>query len=130
MIGKKLKQLREGRKFTQEGVAIELGVASSTYSDYERGVLNVPANVVVKAADLYKVDLSHFYSLRGPVSITMNDQSSNGYVENLQQTSPAAVEKWMRTSEEREARLLDFIKAQAATLHEYAALIREMKKGD
>lgn len=30
LIGKKLKHLREEQKYTQEGVAIELGVASST----------------------------------------------------------------------------------------------------
>lgn len=91
LIGKKLKHLREEQRYTQEGVAVELGVASSTYSDYERGVINVPAAVVVKAAEYYKKDLSYFYSLRGPVSITMNDQSSNGYVEKQQQDFPPEV---------------------------------------
>ena len=90
MIGKKLKQLRDEHKYTQEGVAIDLGVASSTYSDYERGIVNVPSAVVVKAAEYYKKDLSYFYSLRGPVSITMNDQSSNGYVEQ-QHTLPKEI---------------------------------------
>lgn len=91
MIGKKLKQLRDEHKYTQEGVAIDLGVASSTYSDYERGIVNVPSAVVVKAAEYYKKYLSYFYSLRGPVSITMNDQASNGYVEQQQNAMPPEV---------------------------------------
>ncbi|MBK8582785.1 MAG: helix-turn-helix transcriptional regulator [Flavobacteriales bacterium] len=71
LIGKKLKHLREERKYTQEGVAIELGVGTSQAAITSE-VLNVPSSVVVKASELYKVDLSYFYSLRGPVSITMN----------------------------------------------------------
>ena len=42
-LGKKLKHLREDRRYTQEGVAIELGVKLSTYNDYEREVSRVPA---------------------------------------------------------------------------------------
>lgn len=106
MIGKKLKHLREEHKYTQEGVAIELGVASSTYSDYERGVINVPSGVVLKAADLYKVDLSYFYSLRGPVNITMNDQSANGYVEQQQGIPHSVMEKLMARYEAMNDRLL------------------------
>ncbi len=86
-IGKKLKHLREERRSTQEAVAIDLGLKLSTYSDYEREISQVPAEVVVKASAYYKVDLSYFYSLRGPVNITMNDHASNGYVE-LQSNVP------------------------------------------
>ena len=110
LIGKKLKHLRDEQKYTQEGVAIDLGVASSTYSDYERGVINVPAAVVVKAAEYYKKDLSYFYSLRGPVSITMNDQSSNGYVEKQQQNFPPEVmEKLMARYESVNDKLMALV---------------------
>ncbi|MCO6482698.1 MAG: helix-turn-helix transcriptional regulator [Flavobacteriales bacterium] len=109
MIGKKLKHLREERKYTQEGVAIELGVASSTYSDYERGVVNVPAAVVVKAAEYYKKDLSYFYSLRGPVSITMNDQASNGYVEQQHGVGGEVMERLVARYEAMNQRLLGLI---------------------
>lgn len=109
MIGKKLKHLREERKYTQEGVAIELGVASSTYSDYERGVVNVPAAVVVKAAEYYKKDLSYFYSLRGPVSITMNDQASNGYVEQQHAVDSGVMERLVARYEAMNQRLLGLL---------------------
>jgi|GEM_PF-1226389 transcriptional regulator with XRE-family HTH domain len=106
LIGKKLRHLREERKYTQEGVAIDLGVASSTYSDYERGVINVPSAVVVKASELYKVDLSYFYSLRGPVSITMNDQASNGYVEQQNSLPPEVMERLMARYETMNDKLM------------------------
>ena len=101
MIGKKLKQLRDEHKYTQVGVAIELGVAPSTYSDYERGVVNVPGVVVVRAATSHKKDLSYFYSPRGPVSITMNDQASNGYVEQQHAISVEFFERLLRKNDER-----------------------------
>lgn len=106
MIGKKLKQLRDEHKYTHEGVAIELGVSSSTYSDYERGVVNVPNNVVVKAAGLYKKDLSYFHSLRGPVSITMNDQASNGYVEQQHTVPKDVMDRLMARYESMNERLM------------------------
>ncbi len=99
-IGSKLKHLREDRKYTQEYVSIELGVRPSTYSDYERGVHHVPSEVVLKATELFKVGLEYFYSLRGPVNITMNDQSANGYIE--QYTVPVdVIEQMFQRSEER-----------------------------
>lgn len=101
-IGGKLKQLREDRRYTQEHVAIELGVKPSTYSDYERGVHQVPSEVVLKATELYKVGLEYFYNLRGPVSFTMNDHASNGYYVEHQYTVPMEViERMFQRSEER-----------------------------
>lgn len=115
-IGEKLKPLRVDKRYTQEGVAIELGVASSTYSDYERGVLNVPSAVVVRAAELYKVDLSYFYSLRGPVSITMNDQASNGYVEHQHSAPKELLDSIMEENRNRAKMLEDLIRNQLELL--------------
>lgn len=113
MIGKKLKQLREDNKYTQEGVAIDLGIATSTYSDYERGVVNVPASVVVKAAELYKKDLSYFYSQRGPVSITMNDQASAGYVEQQHAPPREVMDRLMARYEAMNERLMALLEKMA-----------------
>ena len=100
-IGGKLKQLREDRRYTQEHVAIELGVKPSTYSDYERGVHQVPQEVVLKATEFYKVGLEYFYSLRGPVSFTMNDHATNGYVEHQYTVPMEVIERMFQRSEER-----------------------------
>lgn len=109
MIGRKLRHLREDRKYTQEYVALELGVkATSTYSDYEREVISVPQEVVVKAAELYKVDLGYFYS-RGPVQITMNDQASNGYVEQQHVESKELIDRFFAHIAERDKRIEDLL---------------------
>lgn len=100
-IGSKLRHLREERRYTQEHVAIELGVKPSTYSDYERGVHQVPSEVVLRASQLFRVGLEYFYSLRGPVSITMNDQSANGYVEQQYTVPIEVIERMLQRSEER-----------------------------
>lgn len=100
-IGTKLRQLREERRYTQESVAIELGVKPSTYSDYERGVHQVPSEVVLRATEFFKVGLEYFYSLRGPVNITMNNHSANGYVEQQQTVPMEVVERMFKRSEER-----------------------------
>lgn len=101
MLGKKLKQLREREKYKQEYVAEMLGVGTSTYSDYEREVLNVPNEVVVKAVELYKEELSYFYS-RGPVQITMNDQATNGYVEQQNNEGKDLMDRFFAHIEERD----------------------------
>lgn len=108
-IGKKLRHLREERKYKQEAVAMDLGVSTNTYSDYERGVYHVPSEVVVKATKLYGVGLDYFYSLRGPVSITMNDQASNGYVENQIGEGRELVERFFQHMSERDKRIEDLL---------------------
>lgn len=69
-------------------------------------MLNVPAAVVVKAAEFYKRDLSYFYSLRGPVTITMKDQSSNGYVEQQNSMPPEVMERLMARYEAMNDKLI------------------------
>lgn len=101
-IGKKLKQLREDRRLTQLQVADELGLSPNTYSDYEREVSRVPSEVVVSAAEFYKIGLDYFYNLRGNVNITLNDNSTmgQGYVENnhsAEQPFKELVEKYIDT---------------------------------
>lgn len=105
MIGKKLKHLREERKYTQEGVALDLGVKLSTYSDYEREISRVPAEVVIKASEYYKKGLDYFYSLRGPVHITMNDHASNGYIEQQQNVDKGLYERMLDHMDERSKKL-------------------------
>jgi len=51
-IGEKLRSLRQDKKWTQEHVAIELGLKPTTYSDYERSAHQVPPDVVLRATEL------------------------------------------------------------------------------
>lgn len=61
-IGKKLKLLREGSGFTQEQMAIYLGIQNrSTYSNYELNQREAPIDILERAADLFGIELYCFY---------------------------------------------------------------------
>ena len=55
----KLRDLREDRDLTQAAVAAHLKVHQTTYSDYERGKLNVPIPALCALADLYGVSVDY-----------------------------------------------------------------------
>ena len=55
MISLKLRDLREDRDLTQKALAELLQVHQTTYSDYERGQLNIPLAALDKLADFYHV---------------------------------------------------------------------------
>lgn len=112
-LGEKLKHLRHEHNYKQESVADDLGVAASTYSDYERGLINVPSIVVVKAAEYYKKELGYFYTLRGPESLTVKDQIADGHEEQLRSIPADLIERMLQKSEERWAamtkHMMDFM---------------------
>ena len=50
----RLKDLREDNDLTQQQVADYLGMKQSQYSRYERGHRDIPTDVLIKLAELYK----------------------------------------------------------------------------
>jgi len=58
-IALKLRELREDKDLPQTFVAGLLQVHQTTYSDYERGNLNVPLSVLDKLADFYGVSVDY-----------------------------------------------------------------------
>jgi transcriptional regulator with XRE-family HTH domain len=104
MIGKKLKQLRSFYNYSQEYVAAQLDVQKSTYSDYELGNVKISPERLMKAAELYKVD-HHIFFTQTPLSITMNDHASNGYVEQQHNGDKALYERMLQHMEERSKKL-------------------------
>lgn len=60
IIGKKLKIFREANRFTQEQVAVFVGMERGTLSNYELGTREVPVDVLVRLSNLYGVELSSF----------------------------------------------------------------------
>ncbi|MBS1545891.1 MAG: hypothetical protein JSU02_00770 [Bacteroidetes bacterium] len=71
--------------------------------------MNVPFAVVVKAAEFYKQDLSYFYSMRGPVSNTMNDQASNSHVEQQHSMPKEVMDRLMERYEAMNERLMSLL---------------------
>ena len=51
MIFRRIRELREDHDLTQAALADYLGVRQTTYSKYELGRIEVPAEVLIKLAD-------------------------------------------------------------------------------
>lgn len=56
-FGERIKEIREGRNYTQEFVASELGVSQRAYSKLETGETMVKGDVLVELAKIFKVDI-------------------------------------------------------------------------
>ena len=66
MVNLRLRELREDNDLTQTAVARLLQVHQTTYSDYERGNLNIPIAVLDRLADFYGVSVDYLLG-RTPV---------------------------------------------------------------
>ena len=54
-----LRGLREDRDLTQKDLARFLQIHQTTYSDYERGNLNIPVMTLIKLADFYNTSIDY-----------------------------------------------------------------------
>lgn len=66
MIGKRLREIREKKNWTQTHVAELLNVAKNTYNGYENDVRGVSEEMLIKIADLFGVSVDY---LLGRVNI-------------------------------------------------------------
>ncbi len=55
----RIKNLREDYDIKQIQLAEYLGCSQNTYSDYERGKINIPLDMLIKLADFYNVSLDY-----------------------------------------------------------------------
>ncbi len=55
----RLRDLREDKDINQMEIAKLINVHQTTYSDYERGNLNVPTGVLIKLADFYDTSIDY-----------------------------------------------------------------------
>lgn len=55
----RLRDLREDKDLNQSQVAEILKIHQTTYSDYELGKLNVPAEVLIKLSKFYKTSIDY-----------------------------------------------------------------------
>lgn len=55
----RIKSLREDNDYNQTFVANAIHVAQTTYSDYEKGKVRIPIEILIKLAKLYNVDLNY-----------------------------------------------------------------------
>lgn len=59
MVFPRIRDLREDSDKKQIELAKYLSVDQSTYSDYERGMINIPVEQLIKIADFYNVSLDY-----------------------------------------------------------------------
>lgn len=59
----KLRDMREDQDLTQHQVAKHLMCDQSLYSKYERGERDVPLNIMIKLAQLYKTSIDYLVEL-------------------------------------------------------------------
>ena len=65
MIELKLRELREDHDLTQAELTAMLKVHQTTYSDYERGNLNVPLSALDQLANFYHVSVDFLLGRTG-----------------------------------------------------------------
>lgn len=59
----RLKDLREDHDMSQQEVADYLGMKQPQYSRYERGVRDIPSDVLIRLARLYKTSTDYILGL-------------------------------------------------------------------
>ncbi len=60
---RRVRDLREDKDITQKQMAEYLQIHQTTYSDYELGNLNIPAEVLIKLARFYKTSIDYIVEL-------------------------------------------------------------------
>ncbi len=55
----RIKDLREDSDLIQTRIARMINVAQTTYSDYEKGKIRIPIDIVIKLAEFYDVDMNY-----------------------------------------------------------------------
>lgn len=62
-LHKRMRELREDNDFSQLKIAEYLGVAQTTYSQYERDVRPIPVEYVIALCKLYNVSADYMLGL-------------------------------------------------------------------
>ncbi len=59
----RIKDLREDNDFSQQEVAGYLGMKQPQYSRYERGLRDIPTDILIKLSRLYKTSVDYILGL-------------------------------------------------------------------
>lgn len=59
MLYRRIRDLREDRDLTQREMGEILMCSQRVYSDYERGVLDIPTEILIRLADFYNVSTDY-----------------------------------------------------------------------
>lgn len=59
MLYKRIRELREDRDLKQKEIALVLNCSQRVYSNYERGELDIPTEILIKLANFYNVSIDY-----------------------------------------------------------------------
>lgn len=59
MLYKRIRDLREDKDLTQKQMGEILSCSQRVYSNYERGELDIPTEILIKLADFHKVSVDY-----------------------------------------------------------------------
>lgn len=59
MLYKRIRDLREDNDLTQKQMGEILSCSQRVYSNYERGELDIPTEILIKLADFHKVSIDY-----------------------------------------------------------------------
>lgn len=59
MLYKRIRDLREDNDLTQKKMGEILSCSQRVYSNYERGELDIPTEILIKLADFHKVSVDY-----------------------------------------------------------------------
>lgn len=76
-VGKKMKDLRKERGIPQKEMAKKLGLAVSTYSNYENGYREPPLDIIESFCNLLNITLEELLNLAFEEAGTLNTDSEN-----------------------------------------------------
>ena len=55
----RISELREDHDYKQKEIADVINVAQTIYSDYERGIVRIPVEYLIRLAEFYNVDMNY-----------------------------------------------------------------------
>ncbi len=59
MLYKRIRDLREDKDLTQKQMGVILSCSQRVYSNYERGELDIPTEILIKLADFHQVSVDY-----------------------------------------------------------------------
>ncbi|WP_278354083.1 MULTISPECIES: helix-turn-helix domain-containing protein [Bacteroidota] len=115
-VYKRVKNLRENKKISQDSVAYELNLNQSQYSRRENGEIPFSAEEIEKLASVMDTKISELY---GEETIIFNNHNQKGgafgQIENYVTVPDKLIEQYEKRIEEKET-IISLLKEQINTL--------------
>lgn len=70
MLSQRIRELREDHDLTQVQMGKILSCSQRVYSNYERGELDIPTEILIKLADFYEVSVDYLLNRTEQMQMT------------------------------------------------------------